>query len=118
MVFVMSPNDPYITLGPDAVRIAADSKTTGNRIVQVLAPSYGCSGRRSTLTVLTLLLSPLQIADLAECSSPQIGLSLLSAPPLSGPRCLIQARLEVLKILTTWQTQNGTLSLFLPHSLC
>jgi hypothetical protein len=35
MAFVVSPNDPYSTLGPDPVLVPSKTKASGNKIIQV-----------------------------------------------------------------------------------
>jgi hypothetical protein len=78
MAFVQSANDPYSTLGPDAVALAADRATTGNKIIEI------------------------------DCESTSIGLSLFSTPSSADPSCLVRARSQVLQTLKLWQSQEDT----------
>jgi hypothetical protein len=40
MAFVVSPNDPYSTLGPDPVLVPSKTKASGNKIIQVRATRH------------------------------------------------------------------------------
>lgn len=78
MAFVVSPNDPYSTLGPDPVLVPSKTKASGNKIIQI------------------------------DCASPQVGLSLFLPATSADALCLTKARAQVFQTLQAWQTQPDT----------